>query len=81
MCFMNVGRQWRAIGLAAGLAAGWMMLFGVDVAGADILETKGRSYIGTLDSLRQGDVSFEIDAIDETVIIDLDDVTNLKTLF
>jgi len=73
---MNVGRHWWAIGLAAV----WMMLFGVDIAGADVLETKGRSYIGTLDSLRQGDVSFEIDAIDETVIIDLDDVTNLETV-
>jgi putative salt-induced outer membrane protein YdiY len=76
MGFMNVGRQWWTIGLAIG----WAMLLGVDVAGADILETKGRSYIGTLDSLRQGDVSFEIDAIDETVIIDIDDVTNLETV-
>ena len=61
---------------------GWtalLLAIWVSPAGADLLETKGRSYLGTLDSMRQGDVTFEIDAIDETVVIDLDDVTNLQT--
>ena len=75
MSLMILGGRWRAI---YGLTA-WVVLLWAGVAAADILETKGRTYIGTLDSLRQGDVSFEIDAIDETVVIDLDDVTNLQT--
>ena len=60
-------------------ATTFFLATGVLPAAADLLETKGRSYLGTLDSLRQGDVTFEIDAIDETVVIDLDDVTNLQT--
>jgi putative salt-induced outer membrane protein YdiY len=61
------------------MCVAWVSAVGVPTAHADILETKGRTYLGTLDSLRQGDVTFEIDAIDETVVIDLDDVTNLQT--
>ena len=46
---------------------------------ADSITTKGRTYLGDFESWRDDEIEFVIDAVDETVKIDTDDLDDLHT--
>lgn len=66
-------------GMLVAILAGITVFLWGTVSEADVISTKGRTYMGTLEFVRQGDIEFEIDAVDDTVDIEIEDVTDLQT--
>lgn len=64
---------------AAGLAFAGLLAAAGAANAADSVTTKGRTYLGDFESWRDDEVEFVIDAVDKTVQIDTDDLSDLHT--